>query len=143
MLKKFLAGFAILMAIGVIWAMNAIQSNPLPEAAKPSPAEVEKSAKDDANLHRAVRGAQSLRAAMRNPDSFKLASVHVKTTGAVCYSYRAQNGFGGMNLEYAALAPGSTGLKQNASAWNSQCAHVPGDDQTDYVSDMLVRLGDK
>jgi hypothetical protein len=51
----------------------------------------------------AAAGAIVLRKQMRNPDSFKLASVLRFPDGAVCYEYRAQNGTGGMNVERAVL----------------------------------------
>ena len=38
---------------------------------------------------------------MRDPDSFKLSSVIIMDKGAVCYEYRAHNGFGGVNVACA------------------------------------------
>jgi hypothetical protein len=54
--------------------------------------------------------------------------------GAVCYDYRSQNGFGGMNAGQAVLSP--TGqFKSDKSAgftalWNKQCGGKTGEDKT-------------
>ncbi len=54
--------------------------------------------------------------------------------GAVCYDYRAQNGFGGMNLGHAVLSPKGQ-FKANESSgftslWNKECANKTGTVQT-------------
>lgn len=47
----------------------------------------------------AANGALAIRGTMRDPDSFKLASMLiVPKTGTVCYEYRAKNGFGGTDV---------------------------------------------
>lgn len=97
------------------------------------------SAKDEAAFQRAVVGAKTLRSSMRNPDSFSLMSVHIKNNGATCYRYRAQNGFGGMNLEFAVLVAGSRTFNHNASAWNASCAHKEGSNKTEEVNYVLGR----
>jgi hypothetical protein len=139
-MKKLSIVFLVIIGAAALIAIASSSSNSTSTPA-PTPQATQQATKDDANLQRAILGARSLRAAMRNPDSFKLASVHVKDSGSVCYSYRAQNGFGGMNLENAVLAPGAPGLNPNASAWNSQCAHKNGVDVTDQVNDFLARVG--
>ena len=54
----------------------------------------------------AAVGAASIKRAMRDPDSFKLTSaLIISKTGAVCYEYRARNGFNGMNVGRAVLSP--------------------------------------
>jgi hypothetical protein len=90
--------------------------------------------RDEANFQRAVLGAKQLRASMRNPDSFKLGQTLVMDDGAVCYDYRAQNGFGGMNVGHAVLAPDNK-FKSDESAgfhalWHKECAKKTGEDQT-------------
>ncbi|MGA7447852.1 MAG: hypothetical protein WBQ43_02780 [Terriglobales bacterium] len=51
-------------------------------------------------VQRAVSGVPKLRAAMKDPDSFVLESVHLKAPNKqgisdICYSYRAHNSYGG------------------------------------------------
>jgi hypothetical protein len=70
---------------------------------------------------------------MRNPDSFKVSSVLVIGTETACYEYRAQNGFGGMNVGSAVLALRKNAFKTNemngfVQLWNKECAHKSGTD---------------
>lgn len=54
---------------------------------------------------------RSLESQARNPDSFELMEAWANPkTGAVCLKYRAQNGFGGMNIERAGLREGDTNI---------------------------------
>ena len=82
----------------------------------------------DARLQFAAGGALMLRKSMRNPDSFKLTSADIiDATGTVCYEYRAQNGFGGMNVGQAVLTPKGAFKTDDMngfdSLWNHECAH--------------------
>jgi hypothetical protein len=54
--------------------------------------------------------------------------------GTVCYGYRPQNGFGGMNIGNAVFTP-SGNFKTDemdgfAPLWNKYCANKTGDDKT-------------
>ena len=78
--------------------------------------------------------AKQLMDSMRNPSSFKLSNVLFMEDGAVCYEYRAQNGFGGMNVGSAVLSPRGT-IKTNEmegyrTLWNLECANKSGYDKT-------------
>ena len=57
------------------------------------------------DIQLAIEGANALRDHMRDPDSFKVEKVSYWTNGKdkeqYCYSYRARNGFGGMNRDFA------------------------------------------
>lgn len=94
----------------------------------------------DINIDRAVRGALSLKSAMRNPDSFTVESALVMDSGAVCYEYRSQNGFGGLNQEQAVLTPKDNILLTThrgfAAAWEKFCHGKRGDD-----AEALINLG--
>jgi len=82
----------------------------------------------------AVAGAKSLKEAMRNPDSFKLVKVITLDDGTSCYEYRAQNGFGGMDVGRAVVTPkGRISISDSdgfASTWNKSCANKSGEDNT-------------
>lgn len=87
---------------------------------------------------RAMIGGATLKKSMRNPDSFKVESaLAMETTGAVCYEYRAQNGFGGMNMENAVLT--ATGDFKTESMdgfsrlWNKNCANQSGYEYAKYI----------
>jgi hypothetical protein len=79
-----------------------------------------------------LAGAQALQREMRNPSSFELLEAIYGDGGAVCYRYRAQNGFGGMNVERVVIGPRATFVRQEskdgaafAQSWNSTCAGHP------------------
>lgn len=69
---------------------------------------------------------------MRDPESFKLESALViNGTGAVCYDYRARNGFGGLNVGHAVLSPDGKTFKTNeedgfTKLWNKECVNKTG-----------------
>lgn len=81
-----------------------------------------------------------LKQAMRDPDSFKLSqALVIDGTGAVCYEYRARNGFGGMNVGHAVISPdGKTFKAENDSGyralWNKECANKEGLDAADAIN---------
>jgi hypothetical protein len=65
--------------------------------------------------------AKSLKANLRNPSSADWVSVLANKDGSVvCIVLRAQNGFGGMNVENYTVVDGK--LKQTNAAWNKSCA---------------------
>ncbi len=108
--------------------------NPGSTATPTSPAQQQKKAKDDAQFQAGVGGAKRLMDAMRNPDSFKVSSALFMNDGVVCYEYRAQNGFGGMNVGNAVLTEKGT-VKTNemeggTKLWNKECANKSGYDKT-------------
>ncbi len=94
-------------------------------------------AQKDTDLDSAIAGALRLQGSMRNPDSFKLEEVLIMGNGTVCYRYRAENGFGGMNREYAVLTPKGRLTTNDSDQWNRLCAHKSGDNQTDNVNGFV------
>ncbi|MBZ5489744.1 MAG: hypothetical protein LAO76_02290 [Acidobacteriia bacterium] len=99
-----------------------------------SSTEQEKKAKDERQFQLAVSGAKQLKNAMRNPDSFKVSNALFMDNGVVCYEYRAQNGFGGINVGRAVLTAKGM-LKTNemdggTKLWNRECANKSGYDKT-------------
>jgi hypothetical protein len=86
-------------------------------------------------------GTLMLKSAMRNPDSFQLISASIMPKG-FCYEYRAQNGFGGLNVESAVMY-GPLILRTEKSrgfveAWNTYCAGKSGRDLTTQVLDFIA-----
>jgi hypothetical protein len=86
--------------------------------------------KDNVYFQFAVQGVKALRDEMRNPDSFKLSQAILMPDGAACYTYRAQNGFGGMNEGYFVLPPDGQGRTNEedgfSSAWKKECVKQGG-----------------
>lgn len=101
--------------------------------------------KQDEAVQRAVAGAAVLKKAMRNPDSFKLESALViDRSGAVCYDYRAQNGFGGISVGHAVLAPDGKRflISENDGGvftrlWNKECANKRGTESGALIRQVL------
>ena len=98
--------------------------------------------KEEETFVKAQIGAKVLKQAMRDPDSFKLASVLVMDSGAVCYEYRARNGFGGMNVSHAVLSSdGKTFKGQDedgfSRVWNKECSGKAGDDIVSTLQRLL------
>ena len=90
--------------------------------------------KQDAALQRAIVGARALKKASRNPGEFVLEQALVMGDGGVCYTYRAQNGFGGMNRGNAAMSVDGKFLSNEdpgfLKLWNAVCDDKSGDDVT-------------
>jgi hypothetical protein len=87
----------------------------------------EKAAKDREALEknaRFVNTAATLRAVknrLREPNSVEWIDISASQDGkVVCLTYRARNGFGGMNVEHAAMAKDA--ISNSRGAWNKSCA---------------------
>ena len=89
---------------------------------------------NEARFQLAVLAAKQLKAAMRNPDSFKLSKVITLEDGTSCFEYRGQNGFGGMNVGQAVVTPKGRLVTSEgsgfSSVWNRSCAKKTGEDTT-------------
>jgi hypothetical protein len=132
---KFLAGFLVLIAVmGIFGAIIGGSNRTSSVQSAPSPAQQAAKQKDDAAFARAVAGAKQLHDSMRNPESFRLGQTLIMADGTVCYDYRAQNGFGGMNVGHAVLAPNGQFKSDESDGfdalWNKRCAGKTGDDKT-------------
>lgn len=89
----------------------------------------------------AAAGARTLEQELRNPKSFELIAATAMEPDTSCYDYRAQNGFGGMNVEHA-LRIGEIIVVQSDPSfpklWNAHCAGpARGVDVTEQVRLLL------
>jgi predicted nucleic acid-binding Zn ribbon protein len=139
-LTKVLAAFFGLIILGFVF--GSIESTKSPTGPPTYPAEKKH---EDERLQWTAGGAILLRKGMRNPDSFKLTSALViDRTDAVCYGYRAQNGFGGMNVGRAVLTKGGkfkTDEMEGFSAlWNKECAHKTGTEEVSTIDYVLEHM---
>ena len=90
--------------------------------------------------------AVKLRAAMRDPESFRLVSAVKMIDGTVCYEYRSRNGFGGMTVGHATFdESGKVRVPEGADSfpanWNKRCAGKHGEDITSYMDAALELAG--
>jgi hypothetical protein len=93
--QEILVGVGLLIA-GMLWfGFQFPQTQPAQQTA----------AKEDNRPDLVGPGARLLRRAMRDPDSLKFEIVSDMADGSVCYTYRARNGFGGMNIGQAVMTP--------------------------------------
>lgn len=100
-----------------------------------------------------VESLKTLRASMKDPDTFELKEVLMMGSGSGCITYRAKNGFGAILQGRAVLsvpaAPKNGGKPQGAirmyasgqdgfsGAWNKSCANRPGEDLTRTAKRVL------
>jgi hypothetical protein len=124
--------FAGIWLIGYLAAIQRQAVNPPQAAAKPA----EPTAADKRILV-AVIGAKTLKSAMRDPESFKIEQVLSMPDG-ICFTYRAHNGFGGVNLGHASMNAKTGKLIASdqdgfATAWNKLCGGKSGEDLTTAV----------
>jgi hypothetical protein len=85
-----------------------------------------------------------LRSAMRNPASFELSQVLVMQDNSICFSYRAQNGFGGTNVGSAVVSPDREKFRTSEqegflSLLNRDCKNGVGVDETLNVDSAIIR----
>jgi hypothetical protein len=81
-------------------------------------------AQDKEQKHRdyqAYLAAKALKASLRNPDSRSFEQILVNDDGSViCITYRAQNGFGGMNIGHVVFKDGDP--SESHASWRAHCA---------------------
>jgi hypothetical protein len=82
------------------------------------------SAQDKQRKHmnyQAYLAAKAVKASLRNPDSLSFEQILANDDGSViCMTYRAQNGFGGMNIEHVVFKDGDP--SQSHASWHAHCA---------------------
>lgn len=122
----------VILGIIILASLSSIFSSTAPPPSPDTPEQAAAKKKQDEAVQRATIGAVALKKAMRDPESFKLESALViDGTGAVCYDFRAKNGFGGMNEGHAVLSANGKTFKTNemdgfAKLWNKECAGKSG-----------------
>lgn len=92
-----------------------------PKGDAPSVAKKPADPKKEAAFQRTLVVVRSIKASLRDPASVKWGNIQAgEDASVVCVSYRARNGFGGMNLEGATYAGGK--LTTSGTAWQKHCA---------------------
>jgi len=148
LIGTFLLGLTLIV-IGNISSHNEVQSTAMTPAQRAAQqAEQKKHTAYEKFRDESVRRGAIMMAALkktaRNPGSFKLAEARaIEGSGAICFTYRAQNGFGGMNIGYAVLSADGKTIKiqeQDGDAfvklWNKECTKQ-GYDYTDEIKQLI------
>ncbi len=135
-------GSLALVALIIIGSLVGPQPSPMPSSkAKAEARQDELNEIRDKQLPFAIMYMKSLRSAMRNPDSFQLNRANFMDNGAMCFEYRAQNGFGGLNVGQAVLTPKGIFKTEEMAGfthlWNRECANKSGYDQTVAIDAFL------
>jgi rRNA maturation endonuclease Nob1 len=116
--KKFGIAFGAMLGLGLIGQIAAGVSGT-------NPAVQTENAQDKQTKHRdyqAYLAAKTVKASLRNPDSLSFEQILANDDGSViCMTYRAQNGFGGMNIEHVVFKDGEP--SQSQASWHARCAH--------------------
>jgi hypothetical protein len=133
-LMRYIPCIAALSAFLLIAGCSKSPAEVEREARQRDLAEAEQAARQEVYERRvrARRGRDALRQAMRDPASFSATAV-VTSPGAICYTYRARNGFGGMNAGNAVLPVGSSQVVASETPgfdqlWREHCDGKPAQD---------------
>ena len=112
--KKIAIGFAALVGLGMVAQTVAGPSEPQAETPE------QKQSKHRGYV--AYLSAKALKESLRNPDSLDFDEILANDDGSViCMTYRAQNGFGGLNLERVVIKDGKP--SQTRASWRANCAN--------------------
>ena len=88
---------------------------------------VERDAKRDFERMFIQSAVLTIKGSLRNPDSLNVRQAIYADDGAICITYAAQNGFGGMNVERVAFVDGRT------SDYAKTCNGKRGTDHTSFA----------
>jgi len=116
--KKILIGFGIFFGVSFVVAIaNGGSGTGQQAKAESSQDKLEKDRDYEAYL-----AAKALKASLRNPDSLSFDQILASDDGSIiCITYRAQNGFGGMNIEHVVFKDGDP--SRSHARWDRNCAY--------------------
>ncbi len=138
-------GSRSLWIVGSIGAAIALFNLiPTPSPRPRTRIDVANDARRDADFEedqQAATGAVLLRNSMRNPSKFDLSLVFIVDHEWFCYAYRAENGFGGMNLDRAVVHKEQLLIEADATGpWMKHCKASKGRKDTDTVKLILQKV---
>jgi hypothetical protein len=116
-----IACLVLAVPVAFVLVMAAIQNPETPAPAKAKTEEEKLVEKLRGRTHDAVAGYVSIQKSMRNPSGFELIQAKVMENGSVCYTFRGQNGFGGMGVESAVMTPKGN-ITEDTGIYNKYCA---------------------
>jgi hypothetical protein len=116
--KLGIVGLVVLFVIIMDYAPR--RNDPAPEASAP---EASTPSHAGERLQNVAAAEVALQESMRNPESLVIEQRKANESGSVvCFVYRAQNGFGGMNQGAAYVADNKLRLNPPVSVFNKVCA---------------------
>lgn len=146
---KVVAGIFVVLGLVAIFAPKKESAQPVEQAAvkpvvqekppEPTPEEKAKQAQEDTRHENIVRSALYIRNRLRNPESLKWEVIKSNASGdLICFGYRAENGFGGMNREQAVVV--GTKISSTKANVKKYCSNGELMDAKDYVEAVLSVL---
>lgn len=112
-------GYLMVLMVGFIFYKGCSPNTPT--GGQVVPAKPEMSIDEKRRIGQTILVMASIKQAMREPDSISWVSVLTSDDASVvCATYRARNGFGGMNIEYATRT--KAGISTSIAVWNKHCA---------------------
>lgn len=115
----------LLGACFLAYIISSMMPASRPPAAVPAlpaktPAELAEEARREAAFDTTVAVARALKDGLRDPGSLAWESIRANDDASlVCLRYRARNGFGGINREFAVVDHGK--VSQRTDDWNRRC----------------------
>jgi hypothetical protein len=115
--KRIGIAFGIVFGLGVVGQLvggNNARAGGQPESAQ--------DVQIKQRSYAAYLSAKALKASLRNPDSLEFQAIRTNDYGSVvCMKYRAQNGFGGMNVGHVLFKDGKP--TESVANWKANCVH--------------------
>lgn len=136
--KKVLIIFIGLLIFGTL---SHLISGPSSSQAKATASTPEDQQAQAAELQERIvlaKAALVLRKGMKNPPSFFVTSALVTEQKAMCFEYRATNGFGGTVPGYTAISPSGKFITAPIG-WNKYCAGKKGVERSTEINDVLKK----
>ena len=116
-LKKIGVAFGVMFGVSLVGGFAASVSGTKPSVHTESAQDKQKTHRD----YQAYLAAKAVKASLRDPDSLSFEEILANDDGSViCMTYRAQNGFGGMNIEHVVFKDGDP--SQSHASWHPHCA---------------------
>lgn len=142
-----IGGLGALVMVSCIISQDAARKNQPPPPPPQTAEQRAETEKRNQQIRFAVAGANVIKKSMRNPDSFKLDSVFlIDGQTAICYEYRAQNGFGGVNAAKAIFDINNSQFKSSepysdafVRAWNKSCAGKSSNELVGVVTRLMTQ----
>lgn len=131
---------ALLIGLGATGLIAAVITNSSHHANPSAGLVPQGSGQDDDTFQFAMSSVVELDKRMRNPRSLNVSRAIFVSRRTICYEYRAQNGFGGLNvgnaIQVGPLLVTESG-KDFRQLWNEQCSGRVGSNMADRMNIAL------
>ena len=132
--------FAVIFGFAILSAILGGNGGSTGDATTPPPEITAEKKAENARVINTIATGAAVVQSLRNPDSVKWTSIRADTDGTtVCFEYRAQNGFGGMNQEHVSYVKGTP--SQDVATWNKHCTRELFD--MAYTADAIQRAASR